>query len=166
MKQSILILILAAMLSSYGFGQNNIVKQAKQVQSGIKDNIPGSVPVTSGGYMMSAKLNGKLWTATAMMSPELANRIVGYNNGENIGLPYDRRDMVAGNKIKFGENNGVDLFTNDDVGIWGGRKGEMEITKVKDGWAEGKFFFTASSQNSNKTIEVTDGLFRVSLAKR
>lgn len=165
MKQSIIILILTAMLSPCIYGQNSKVEHAKQVQSGIKDNIPGSIPVTSGGYMMSAKINGKHWTAGAMMSPELASRIVGYNNGESIGLPYDRRDMVAGNKIKFNKNNVVDLFTNDG-GILGGSKGEMEITKVKDGWAEGKFFFTATSQNSNNTAEVTDGLFRVSLAKR
>ena len=165
MKQSILILILIAMLSPFVYSQNNNAEHAKQVQSGIKALMPGFIPVTSGGYMMSAKINGKQWTASSMMPPEQADRIVGDNNGESIGLPYDRRDMVVGNKIKFSKNNAVDLFTNDG-GILGGREGEMEITKVKDGWAEGKFFFNANSLNSNKTAKVTDGLFRVSLAKR
>ena len=70
-----------------------------------------------------------------------------------------------GKKIVFGENEAVDLATSDDIGLWGGRKGEMEITKVDGDWAEGKFYFTGSSSRSKKTIEVTDGFFRISLAK-
>lgn len=68
-------------------------------------------------------------------------------------------------KIAFGEDNAVDLSTNDHEGMWGGRKGEMEITKVDNNWAEGKFYFTASSSSANNTIEVTDGFFRIPIAK-
>ncbi len=81
-------------------------------------------------------------------------------------MPYDNRDLVVGKKIISSEDDATDLATNDDVGLWGGRKGEMEITKMDDNWAEGKFYFTGSTSRSNKTVEVTDGFFRISLAKK
>ncbi|HTE34293.1 MAG TPA: hypothetical protein VK666_28130 [Chryseolinea sp.] len=163
MKQATSILLMAALLSSCGnSNQSKALEEAKDVQSVIK---PGTVATTAGGYTMTAKLDGKDWTATSLMPPEAAGRIIGYNNGEYIGLPYDRRDLVAGKKITFGEDNAVDLGTNEDAGIWGGRKGEMEIVKVDDSWAEGKFRFTATTSSSNKTVEVTDGFFRVPVGK-
>ncbi|HYM94132.1 MAG TPA: hypothetical protein VET23_08340 [Chitinophagaceae bacterium] len=166
MKQIFSILILGTILWSCGNNnQNKALNDAKQVQSEIKKIQPGGIPTTEAGWTMKAKINGKEWVANSIISPDAAGRIVGDNNGESISLPYDRRDIVAGNKTKFGENNAVDLFTNDDVGIWGGRKGEMEITKVDNNWAEGKFFFTGSSSRSDKTVEVTDGFFRIALTK-
>jgi hypothetical protein len=54
---------------------------------------------------------------------------------------------------------------NADHSCQGGRKGEMEITKVDDNWAEGKFSFTGSASSTTKTVEVTDGFFRISMAK-
>ena len=154
-------LLIAAALASC----SNATEQAKQVQSAIKKDMPGAVPTTATGYMMNAKLDGKDWSATSMMPPDVAGRIIGYNNGEYIGLPYDSRRLVVGTKGVFGEDNAVDLATNDEESIWGGRKGEMEITKVGDGWAEGKFFFTAASSRSGKTVEVTKGFFRIPLVK-
>jgi hypothetical protein len=153
----------ATMIASCG-DKNQAQEQAKQVQAAIKKNVPGTVATTADGYTMKAKLNGKAWTAGSIMPPDAAGRIVGYSNEEYIGLPYDRRYLVVGKKITFGEGNAVDLATNDDVGLWGGRKGEMEITKVDDKWAEGKFFFTASTSRSSKTVEVTDGFFRIPAA--
>ncbi len=47
--------------------------------------------------------------------------------------------------------------------MWGGRTGEMEITKVKDDWAEGTFYFTATASGTNKKIEVTEGFFRIKI---
>jgi hypothetical protein len=167
MKQTISILILAAMLYSFGNNaQNKALSDAKDVQSAIKQMQPGGIPTTEGGWTMKAKIDGKDWVANSIIPPDVADRISGDNNGESIGLPYDRRDMVVGQKIKFSVNNAVDLMTNDDVGIWGGRKGEMEITKVDNNWAEGKFFFTGSTSSSDKTIEVTDGFFRISMARK
>jgi hypothetical protein len=166
MKKTIAILIMAAILYSCGnSNQSKAVEDAKQVQAVIKETIPGTVETTTDGYTMKAKLNGKEWIATSMMPPETASRIVGYNNGESIGLPYNRRYLVAGKKITFGESNAVDLFTNGDIGMWGGRKGEMEITKVDENSAEGIFFFTASTSSTTKTVEVTDGFFRIPVAK-
>ena len=166
MKQTLSILIMSAILSSCGNSdQSKAIEQAKQVQSEIKKMRPGTIATKEDGWSMKAKINGKDWVAASIMSPDAAGRIIGYYNDEYIGLPYDRRYFVVGKKITFGENNAVDLATNDDVGMWGGRKGEMEITKVDDNWAEGKFFFTGSTSSSNKTVEVTDGFFRISLAK-
>jgi len=72
--------------------------------------------------------------------------------------------MKIGEKIKFGDKQVALLFTDDNNdAFWDGRKGEMEITKVENDWAEGKFFFTATTSTTNKTKEVTDGFFRISL---
>lgn len=168
MKQTISILIFAAMLYSCGNSdQSKVVEQAKQVQSAIKQMQPGGIPTTEDGWTMKAKIDGKDWRANSIIPPDVADRISGDNGGESIGLPYDRRDMVVGNKIKFSQNNAVDLMLPDDEGgILGGYAGEMEITKVDDNWAEGKFFFTGSSSSSDKKVEVTDGFFRISLAKK
>ena len=140
-------------------------RQAEKIQKIIKETRPGNIPSSTGGWTLSAKIDGKVWVASSIMPPETAGRLVGYHNEEYIGLPYDRKYFVVGKKIVFGENEAVDLATSDDIGLWGGRKGEMEITKVDGDWAEGKFYFTGSSSRSKKTIEVTDGFFRISLAK-
>jgi len=168
MNQSITIslLVMAALLSACGKSeQGNAVEQAKQVQSALKALRPGTIATSADGYAMKAKLNGKNWVATSMMPQEAAGRIVGYVNDEYIGLPYDRRYLVVGKTIKFGDNQAVDLVTSDDVGIWGGTKGEMQITKVDETSAEGTFFFTASASSTTKTVEVTEGLFRILLSK-
>ena len=156
MKQTISILILATVLSHCGNSD-----QAKATESAIKENIPGTVPTTADGYTMKAKLDGKDWAASSMMPPATGGRIIGYYDGEYIGLPYNKTYLVLGQKIVFGEDNAVDLSTKGDISMWGGRKGEMEITKVTGSWVEGKFFFTATSTRTNKTIEVTHGFFRI-----
>ena len=166
MNQTLLILLMAVLLSSCGNStQDKALSDAKQVASAIKEMQPGGIATTTGGWTMTAKIDGKNWSANSLMSPELAGRIVGDNNGVGMSLPYSRRNMVVGDKTKFSHNNAVDLFTKDDVVIRGGYNGEMEITKVDGEWAEGKFFFTGSTSNTaEKTIEVTDGFFRISTA--
>ena len=127
--------------------------------------MPGTVATIATGYTMRAKLDGKSWVAGAMMPPDYAGRIAGDHGKESISLPYskDVRSLQVGNKRVFGEDNAVDLFTDEEEasGIWGGRKGEMEITKVTDQWVEGKFFFTATSTRSTQKREVTEGFFRI-----
>ena len=164
MKQTLFILGISLIITLPACNsQSDASKQAKEVQSAIKENKPGTVATTADGYTMRAKLDEKEWTATSMMPPETAGRIIGYMNAEYIGFPYDRRYLVVGKKITFGEDNAVDLSTND-AGMLGGRKGEMQITKVDNNWAEGTFFFTASTSGTNKTVEVTDGFFRIPLS--
>lgn len=170
MKQTIcrlsIPIIIVALFSSCGSGQSGALEKAEQVQAAITEIRPGTIPAKEGGWSMKAKINGKNWMATSIMPPEAAGRIVGYYKDEYIGLPYNSRDMVVGKKITFSEDDAADLATNDDVGLWGGRKGEMEITKVDQNWAEGKFFFTGSTTSSAKTIEVTEGFFRISFTKK
>ncbi len=161
MKYLLNVFFIFFILASCNSQQSDAVNQAKEVQSAIQENRPGTMPTADGSWTITAKLNGKSWKASSIMPPASAGRIVGYYDKEYIGLPYDKGDMVVGKKNKFGEDNAVDLATNDEIGIWGGRKGEMEITKVDDDWAEGTFHFTAYATSTDKTVEVTDGFFRI-----
>jgi len=165
MKFSILSTLLLFLLSSCNSQQTEARKQAEVVKNAIIQARPGTMATKEGSWTMTARIAGKKWTASAIMPPAAAGRIVGYYQEESIGLPYDIRYMVVGKIIKFHEGNAVDLMTNDDIGIWGGRKGEMEITKVEGDWAEGKFYFTGSTSRSTKTVEVTEGFFRISMKK-
>ncbi len=168
MKQTILLCCITGMLSSCGNSdQSNVVSDAKKVQSEMKKMMPGSIPTTEGGWTMKAK-NGKDWIAATMMPlDEETGRIIGDNNGEGFGFPYDRRQMEVGRKEIFGQGNAVDMSTLEggEIKYWSGYKGEMEITKVEGDWAEGKFVITGTSvADSAKTVEVSDGFFRISIA--
>jgi hypothetical protein len=123
----------------------------------------GAVAAATNGFTMTAKINGKAVKATAMMPPEKAEEIVGFYDGDKyIGLPYNKKDMVAGKKISFSDQN-ADLTTNNPTEVWNGSKGEMEITKVTAQWIEGKFSFTGYTWNNKKSIQVTEGFFRIPL---
>lgn len=168
MKQNTFILLAAAVLFSYdGNAQNTPRQQADKTQAAIKAAAPGSVPATATGYTMRAKIDGKSWTATSMMPPDYAGRIIGYNGKEYIGFPYSKSGLKVGMKTVFSEDEAVDLATNEKEagGMWGGRKGEMEITKITGQWVEAKFFFTATSSRSKQKREVTDGFFRIPFPK-
>lgn len=168
MKHVFLIVMVAAMFSFCGNSeQDKAISDAKQVTSELKKLQPGEIPTTESGWTMTAKINGKEWKAISIFPPDQAGRIVGDDGSErSIGLPYNRRNMVVGEKEIFSHDNAVDLMLPADEGsILGGYKGEMEITKANDNWAEGKFYFTGSSERSNKVVEVTDGFFRISLVQ-
>lgn len=160
MKKMIIASSVIFLFANCNSPKSNAMEQAKATQEVLKANSPGYVATSADGYYMKAKINGKEWVAESMMPPEAPARIIGDKNGESISLPYDRRDMVVGKKRNF-ETYAVDLFLNDDVGIWGGHKGEMVITKADDKSAEGNFYFTASGNNTTQTINVTEGFFRV-----
>ncbi len=64
-------------------------------------------------------------------------------------------------KVVFSAVEVVALATNDKVKFCGGKKGEMEIIRVNNQYIEVKFFFTATSTNSNQKIEVADRFFRI-----
>ena len=168
MKQTISIIIITAIMSSCGnSAQNKAVSDAKEVASALKQMQPGGIATTSGGWTMTAKIDGKDWSANSLMPLEATSRIIGDNDGVSVSLPYDRRQMTLGYKNKFSDHNAVDIFTRDDVAIWGGYAGEMEITKVEGDWVEGKFIVTGTTSSSpDKKIEVTDGFFRISLAQK
>jgi hypothetical protein len=164
-----IITILSAVIIVYSCGnsaQNNTANEAKELASAIKQMQPGGIATTAGGWTMTAKVAGTKWSANSLMPPDAAGRIVGDNDGITISLPYDRREMVVGKKNEFSQNNAVDLFTPDGIGIWGGYAGQMEITKVDGDWVEGTFFVTGSSDDPNKKLEVTDGFFRISMQQK
>jgi hypothetical protein len=154
--------LLAACQSS---SQSEAKKVAGDIESTLKANTPGFIATSKEGYWMTAKIDGKDWTASAMMPIDKSDsrRIHGENNGEVISFSIWMRGLEPGKHYAFSENKAADLFTNDDIGMWGGRKGEIIITKVDDGGVEGTFSFTASTSRSEKTLEVTEGHFRVPL---
>lgn len=150
-------------------GQSNDAKTLSQgIQNLRKEIAPGSIATSANGYYMKCKINGKDWEANSIMPPDVAGLIVGDNNGESIGLPYyDRRNFLALKKRKLGEgHDNVDMRLHDDVVLWGSKTGEMEITKVDDKWAEGTFSFIAGSSQSDKTLAVTNGVFRISIDQK
>lgn len=171
MKKTISILMMAAMLCSCGSSsQSKTQEDAKQLAAGIQKMDPDGIPTTAGGWTMTAKINGREWTASSIMPLEATGRIIGDYNGAGFGFPYDKREMVVGNKEIFGEHNHVDISTIKDgeKEYWDGFKGEMEITKVEGDWVEGKFFVTgkASFTDTSRRVEITDGFFRISVAEK
>lgn len=167
MKHVILsVLLVAIFFSCKDKTQNSAEQQANNIQEMVKKNSPGTTPTTADGFMMTAKIDGKEWNAAAMYPPDRAGQVAGENNGESITLPYyDRRSFLHiqdEKKRKLGDGgDAAELRLHDDIALYSAVKGEMELTKVNDQMAEGKFSFTAKGFQSDKTIEVSDGFFRV-----
>ena len=151
-------------LTSCNGQQSGAKKQTEKNKPASKENRPGSMPTSESTWMLKAKIDGKEWIADAMMPPNIAGRIIGYYNKEYIGLPYNKQYLRAGRKISLGENEAADIFFTG-VGLATTKKGEMEITKVDGKWAEGKFYFTESINGTTKTIEVSEGFFRIPVEK-
>jgi hypothetical protein len=170
MKQTFLTLIVATIFSSCGSStQNQTQDDAKQLAAGIQKIDPDGIPTTEGGWTMTAKINGREWTASSIMPLEATGRIIGDYNGAGFGFPYDKREMVVGKKEIFGQHNVVQISTINDGAkeYWDGVKGEMEITKVEADWVEGKFFVTGNRiTDSSRQVEITDGFFRISIAEK
>ena len=163
MKQLSLFLFMVMFLFSCGSkSQNKAEEKAAQLQSAIN---PDAIATASGGYTMTAKINGKDWEASHMMPPDITGRIVGYYQKEYIGLPYKKEYLQAGKKIALGEDEAVDIFITG-VGLATTKTGETEIIKVDEHSAEGKFYFTCIENESGKKIEITNGFFRIQFANR
>lgn len=160
-KSAGLILVCFCLISSCAGKKDKGASDAQSIQQEISAMKPGQVATSSAGYLLTAKINGKPWSASFMYPPEQASRIVGENEGISIGLPYDRRDMTLHNTIRISHDNAVDLFMPEGQGgIMGGYEGEIEITNVGAEWAEGRFQFTATSDGVSP-VKVTEGYFRV-----
>lgn len=159
------IIVFIIFLAACGGAQGDAKKLAEQIQQTANENTPGYLATSENGYFMKARINGKEWKASAMLPNDNSNsrRIAGENKGESISFSIGMRGLKAGDKIAFSDNHAADLFTNDEVGIWGGRKGEIEITKINEQVLEGKFYFTASTSRASSTLEVTEGFFRLPL---
>ena len=166
MKKIFIFFITILLFANCSSPKNKAAEQANQIQQAVKDNSPGSVPTSAGGFYMKAKMDGKDWVATSMDEMgEEAYRIIGNNNGDYISLPYHRNDIVVGIKTNF-DHSAVDLKLDGKELFWMGLKGQMIITKVDETLTEGTFYFTASNSTNSKTIEFTDGTFRILFSKK
>lgn len=151
-------------LSCANHSEGQAKSETEKTSETIKTN-RGDVATTASGYMMNANVNGEAWAASSMMPPEAAGRIIGYKKNDYIGLPYDGH-MKAGDKIKLGEHDGVDIFFSENNGSWRTTGGEIEITQIADGWMEGKFTVTEKEADKGRNIEITNGYFRIPQPKK
>lgn len=136
MKQAMLILVMATMIYSFGGSQCKAEAILKQT---VDEKSPVSVPTSTDGFYMQAKMDGKEWVSTSMDTmDEETGRIIGYNNDESMNFHYDRRDIMVGEKLNF-ENKNVNLMLNDEVGLSVSLKGKMISTRVDEKSAEGTF---------------------------
>ena len=164
-KPSILSIALLLFISSCN-SQQDARTLAIAEKNAIETLKPGTIAATTGGWTMTAKIDGRDWKATSLMSPEAAGRYIGYYKDEYIGLPrFEQKYAQLGKKIIFKEGNAVDLSVSGDDNFYGGYSGEMEITKLNGDWLEAKFHFTATSHGSDRTIRVTDGFYRIQYGK-
>lgn len=154
------------MISSCGNSAHDDTKQlAEQIRDTTKKNSPGTVATSENSYYMKAKIDGKPWVASHMMPDEDINssyiRIHGEDGGDYMNFQLWKRGIKLGKKFQIDNDNAADLSLKDDAGFWAGKDGEIEITKLDGKWMEGKFSYTATSSNSAKSVEVTDGFFKV-----
>lgn len=142
-------------------------KQAELIKETVKKNSPGTIATSAKGYYMTAKIDGKDWSATHMMPDENTNsgyiRLFGERGDDNMSFQLWKRGLAVGKKIDFSENHAADLNLKDNPAFFGGRTGYVEITKMDDQWMEGTFQFTATSSSTDKKVQVTNGRFRVAL---
>jgi hypothetical protein len=138
---------------------NDAVTQANDVQKMVKENSPGYTSA-SAEYYMKAKINGKDWAADEFMVNDGGGIVGQTKDKEHIRLPFELRYAKEGEITNF-QSNAADIYMNDDVKIWGGHQGKMMFTKVGNNYAEGKFYITGTSQNSDKKLLITEGTFRI-----
>jgi hypothetical protein len=171
MKRSVpFIFLIAIIFSLYACGnstQNEAVRQAKAAQEAIKAHTPGGIPTSDNGNYIKAKFDGKQWSA-AYVVPDFSptssyQQIIGENGDNGLGFQLWKRGVEIGKKIPFDEDHAANLTVSDFSGYLSGKSGEVVVTKLDDQWIEGTFFFTGTSSNSDKKVEVTDGHFRISL---
>jgi hypothetical protein len=162
MKYTIALLFTATVFyCCTGNSQTKAAEKVTEIQVAIK---PGTVAVSGTAYVMTAKINGKEWAAASMIPPQAAGRIIGYYNDEYIGLPYSKSSLVKGKIIVLGEDEAADLFIKNGC-LFKDVKGKIEIIKADENSAEGKFYFTTVCSSTNIKFSVTDGFFRIPIAK-
>ena len=161
-----LIIALAIALTAISCnGQSGAVKDQQSAYKKLDEmKKKGTYPTTSDGWTMTCLVDGQAWKATEIFDPAGYGRIVGNYKESKIGLP-DPEQYEVGKKTDF-SRSAVDFDPLGSTGFWGGHSGEMEITKVGPEWVEGKFHFTAKLMNSSKTMEITNGFFRIPLKNK
>ena len=139
-----------------------------QIKQAVRENSPGTIATSEGGYFMKAKIDGRQWIASHMMPDEDINsnyiRIHGENGGDYMNFQLWKKGIKSGKKFPFDHDHASNLSLEKDAGFWEGTSGEIEITKLDGKWMEGKFAYKATSGISTNTIKVTEGFFRVPFA--
>lgn len=166
MKEFVAVAMLSFVLIACGSSAQDEAKDlAKKIEETTTKNSPGTVATKEDNYYMKARIDGKQWTASHMMPDEDLNssyiRIHGENGGDYINFQLWKQGVKAGKNFPFDEDHAANLSLEEEAGFWGGTDGQLEITKLDGNWMEGKFSFKASSSSSTKTIDVTEGFFRV-----
>jgi hypothetical protein len=171
-KLALILVIVAQITTSCNSAQSDAQKQADLIEKTMKENSPGSVTTTESGTYMTAKIDGREWTATALIPDNNASSntklVRGQRGKDMIQFQLYKPRNIVGTKVSFGDGNSAGIYIESDPALLSGRRGELEITKVDEQWVEGIFHFTATGTNydatgnsSKKTVEVTDGRFRV-----
>ena len=166
MNQFAIVTLLSFVLFACGSSaQDEAEDLASRIEETTKKNSPGTVATSESNYYMKAKIDGKKWVATHMMPDEDASssyiRIHGENGGDYMNFQLWKQGAEPGKSFPFDEDHAANLSLEEDSGFWGGTSGQLEITKLDGKWMEGKFSFKATSSSSPKTIDVTEGFFRV-----
>ena len=143
--------------------KSKTLEEAKNVQSAI-EQIGNDMETMGNGDLIKAKINGKNWQGTSMISAQISGRISGEFEGQYIGLPYNDQYLVVGKKIVISEDEAADIYLKDGCS-YPITNGEMQFTKVGNDFAEGTFYFTTVCDVTKKTLNVTDGFFRIQISK-
>lgn len=156
---------MSIILISCNSAQSDAQNTADEIQKTMAENSPEAKFVDESGVYMTAKIDGREWSAVTMIPDNnersTQKRIRGEKGEDNITFQLWKQGIEAGKKVPFSESNPAGIFLENDPALLSGQKGEVEITKLDDEWLEGVFHFTATSPNSSKKVEVTDGRFRV-----
>lgn len=126
-------------------------------------------PTSKDGLYTEAKVDGKEWKADWMFVDPDPDNSINVNAHKEDGAVisfYIGKSVIKEKKNKnFSEVNPVQMV--DGKGnILTGNEGEYQITNVTDKWIEGNFHFTAKDVSSGKTIQVSDGFFRVGMTDK
>ena len=100
-----------------------------------------------------------------MAPADASGRIVGYYNGQYIGLPYSKENLVVGKKIALNQDEAADVFLKDGCS-YPLTNGQMEITKVTAKSAEGTFYFTTVCSSTKKSVKISEGFFRIQVSMK
>ncbi len=167
MKKEFLVIVSILIISGISCNsqtKSDAEKQVTNITSMVKANSPGYTS-TNPEYYFKAKINGKDWVADEFMVNDGGGIVGQTKDGEHFTLPFELRYANEGRITDF-QNHAVDIYLNDDIGMWGGHQGKMMFTKVEDNYAEGKFYLTGTATGSDKQLAVTDGVFRIPLTRK
>ena len=145
--------------------KNNARETAEAITKTVEQTRPGAVATSDAGWTLKAVIDGKAWSASAMMPPADIGRIIGYYKDEYMGLPFGKEHMKKGATYTLGDEESAEYFAPGSQEQWGTGMGELLVTYADEAKIEGSFHFTQKSKTSGRELKVTDGFFRIPLEK-